>query len=102
VMQRLLVGAADIHAGAAADRLQPLEHLVDRRGIAGLGAGRPRGGTRQPARGPYRCRSLRRGPSWRFGFVQVISMAWAWLFECLHRVRWRRRRNTVLSDYADG
>ena len=27
MMQRLLVGAADIHARAPADRLQPLEHL---------------------------------------------------------------------------
>ncbi len=27
VMQAALVGAADIHAGAATDRLQPLEHL---------------------------------------------------------------------------
>ena len=27
VMQRLLVGAADIHAGTAPDRLEPLQHL---------------------------------------------------------------------------
>ena len=32
VMQRPLIGAADIHAGAAANRLQPLEHL-DRVGV---------------------------------------------------------------------
>ena len=38
MMQRLFVGAADIHAGAAADRLQALEHLDVGRGIAGLGA----------------------------------------------------------------
>ena len=36
VVQRLLVGAADIHAGPAAHRLQPLQHL-DRGGVvAGL------------------------------------------------------------------
>ena len=46
VMQRLLVGAADIHAGPAAHRLEPLQHLdVARRIVAaargrrGLGAG---------------------------------------------------------------
>ena len=38
MMQRLLVGAADIHAGAAADRLEPLQHLDVLGGIAGLGA----------------------------------------------------------------
>jgi hypothetical protein len=27
MMQRLFVGAADIHAGPATDRLKPLEHL---------------------------------------------------------------------------
>ena len=34
VVQRALVGAADIHAGALADRLQPLEHL-DGGGVVG-------------------------------------------------------------------
>ena len=43
MMQRLLVGAADIHAGAAADRLQALQHLDVARGVAGLGAGRAGG-----------------------------------------------------------
>ncbi len=37
VVQRLLVGAADIHAGAAADRLQPLQHLDVVGGIAAFG-----------------------------------------------------------------
>jgi hypothetical protein len=36
VMQRLLVGAADIHAGAAAHRLKPFQHLDVLGGIAGL------------------------------------------------------------------
>ena len=38
VVQRLLVGAADIHAGAAAHRLEPLQHLDMARGIATLRA----------------------------------------------------------------
>ena len=38
VMQRLLVGAADIHAGAAAHRLEPLQHLDMFGGVAGLRA----------------------------------------------------------------
>ena len=43
VMQRLLVGAADIHAGPAAHRLEAFEHLDIGRGVAGLGAGTARG-----------------------------------------------------------
>ena len=43
VMQRLLVGAADIHAGAPAHRLEPLQHLDMARGIASLGAARRAG-----------------------------------------------------------
>ena len=50
MMQRLFVGAADIHAGAAAHRLQSFQHLDVGRGIAGLGVGRPGGGFgRSPA-----------------------------------------------------
>ena len=36
VMQRLFVGPADIHAGAAPNRLQPLQYLDVARGIAGF------------------------------------------------------------------
>jgi hypothetical protein len=39
VMQRFLVGAADIHAGAAAHRLEAFQHLDVAGGIAGFGAG---------------------------------------------------------------
>ena len=42
VVQRLLVGAADIHAGAAAHRLEPLQHLDMLGGVAGLGGGAAR------------------------------------------------------------
>ncbi len=38
VMQRLLVGAADIHAGPAAHRLEPLQHLDVLGGVAGFAA----------------------------------------------------------------
>ena len=43
VMQRLFVGAADIHAGPAPDRLETLEHLDIPGGVAGFGAGTARG-----------------------------------------------------------
>ena len=36
MVQRALVGAADVHARAAADGLEPLEHL-DRRGVVADG-----------------------------------------------------------------
>ena len=38
MMQRLLVGAADIHAGAAAHRLEPFQDLDVLGGIAGFAA----------------------------------------------------------------
>jgi hypothetical protein len=38
VVQRAFVRTADIHAGAAANRLQPLEHL-DRRSVIAVGGG---------------------------------------------------------------
>ena len=50
MMQRLFVGAADIHAGPAADRLEPLEHLDVGRGVAGFGAAGPREATLSGAR----------------------------------------------------
>jgi hypothetical protein len=48
VVQRLLVGAADIHAGTAANGLQPLQHLDVGGGVALLAArsGRSLGGLR--------------------------------------------------------
>ena len=39
VVQRLLVGAADIHAGPAAHRLQPFQHLDVGGRVAALGGG---------------------------------------------------------------
>ena len=42
MMQRLLVGAADIHARPPAHRLEAFEHLDIPGGIAGFGAGAAR------------------------------------------------------------
>ena len=46
VVERARVGAADVHAGTAADGLQPLEHL-DRGGVVAFGCGRGGGGSEQ-------------------------------------------------------
>jgi hypothetical protein len=43
VMQRLLVGAADIHSGPAAHRFQTFEDLDVGGGVVGLGTARARG-----------------------------------------------------------
>ena len=51
MMQRLLVGAADIHAGAAAHRLEPFQNLDVLGGVAGL-AEEPRAARRRAARRP--------------------------------------------------
>ncbi len=62
VMERLLVGAADIHAGALAHRFQALQDLDARRRIAGFGVLHGLG-----------C-SLRDGAALRFrGSEQVVS-----------------------------
>ena len=63
VVQRVLVGAADIHARAAAHRLQPLQHL-DVRGAIGFAAIADGGGAgARIARGQHRSagRSRRHG-----------------------------------------
>ncbi len=36
VVQPALIGAADVHGGPAADRLQPLEHLDITRGVVAV------------------------------------------------------------------
>ena len=46
MVQRALVDAADVHAGAAADRLEPFEHL-DRGGVVAFGCGRGGVGSEQ-------------------------------------------------------
>jgi len=67
VMQRLLVGAADVHAGPPAYRLEAFEHLDIPGGIAGFGAGGAR-------------RGLERGAALRLGGVEqvVFSIGFQW------------------------
>ncbi len=87
MMQRLFVGAADIHAGAAADRLEPLEHLDVSRGVA-------RFRTCRTGRGPGRGFCLRfRSAEEILGSIQFyfwFSIAWAYIFkscfECRHEL----------------
>jgi len=60
MVQRLLVGAADVHAGPAAHRLEAFEHLDIPGGVAGFGACSAR-------------RHLERGPSLRLrGAEQIV------------------------------
>ena len=56
VMQRLLVGAADIHAGPAAHRFEPFQNLYMARGIGRFCRGAAQGGA-AGARNAARCRS---------------------------------------------
>ena len=83
MVQRLFVGAADIHAGPAADRLQPLEHLDIGRGVAGLGAAGAGGDLQRRAalgfRGPEQIVVI--------SFLQLISMVWTWFFMYCARAR---------------
>ena len=58
MMQRRLVGAADIHAGAAADRFQPFQDLDVLGGIIGIGLGA--GGPARRAGGRFRLAALAR------------------------------------------
>ena len=79
MMQRLFVGAADIHAGPAAHRLQAFEHLDIGRGIAGLGAGTARGDLqRGAALGFVAAEQVVR----RLLALALISMVWAYFFMC--------------------
>ena len=56
VVERAVVGAADVHAGAAADGLEPFEHL-DRGGVVAVGRRRQRERrTGRPFAGGYRAR----------------------------------------------
>ena len=58
VVERAGVGPADVHAGAAADRLEPLEHL-DRGGVVAVGrGGRGSGEQVGHVRERYRARDL--------------------------------------------
>ena len=56
MVQRRLVGAADIHARAAADRFQPFEDLDVLRGVVGIGLGA--GGATRGTGGRFRLAAL--------------------------------------------
>ena len=93
MVQRLLVGAADIHAGPAAHRLEALEHLDIRRGVAGFGALSAR-------------RDLERGPALGFGppnrslSVLVFAADFNDLAMVLHLLRAPLALRIGLPDYA--
>ena len=86
MMQRLLVGAADIHARPAADRLKAFQHLDIARGIAGLRAGIARGDLKR-RRGPS-ARKRRTGRSADFALASLISMVSAYFLHVSAR-GWR-------------
>ena len=89
VMQRLLVGAADIHAGAAAHRLEPFQHLDVAGGVAGLGPGGlapPRG---RAARGAHAAGG---SSSNRSRVLAVAGLG--------HRHLWGLRGCELVRDYA--
>ncbi len=98
MVQRLLVGAADIHAGPAADRLQPLQHLDVGGVVAGLARrpeeGRTAAGRRAsaPAAEPRPCgraaRRRRRGRRRSSGAFRRLIRS------CVHWLSWRRYRRT--------
>ena len=75
VMQRLLVGAADIHAGAAADRLEPFQNLDVARGIGRL--------RRRAAQGGASGAASAAAPSSRRIGEQVGRIGRFWRFRCL-------------------
>ena len=75
MVQRLLVGAADIHAGAAADGLEPFQHLDVGGGIALLAArlGRAFGACGLGAAGRSSKRGWRTWLAWPFLFPNRFS-----------------------------
>ena len=94
VMQRLLVGAADIHAGPPAHRLEPLQHLDVARGIAAVGRVRRRGAWRAlggARRGGAAAQSANRSGVRAAFFAAVLAM----IYRCVGEGTTNR-----LPDYA--
>ena len=94
MVQRLLVGAADIHARPAPDRLQTLQHLDVGRGVAGLGA---RGDfQRRAALWPPPWLRARRKGRWALAFaVDFKDLAMSF-----HVLRAKRAPRIGSRDYA--
>ena len=95
MMQRLLVGAADIHAGPAAHRLEPLQNLDVLGGIAGLAGRAARGGaagTGSAARAAARfaqageqvgrLRRSRHFRSFSHAELSILAMIWGGIGPC--------------------
>ena len=76
VVQRLLVGAADIHARPAADGFEPFEHLDMLGGIAAIGRGRARG-LAPAGLPPQGWEAWRKGQ----GLCEQVSVL-PWIFKC--------------------
>ncbi len=85
MMQRLFVGAADIHAGPAAHRLQAFQHLDVGSGVAGLGTASPR-------------RSFERRTRLRRGGVEQIVIR----FVFGDRFQWLRHRGSGVAHGQGG
>ena len=81
MMQRLLVGAADIHAWTAAHRLEAFQHLDVARGVAGFRAGRA--GSHLERRPGFGLRAAKQVV--RLWLSQLISMVLACFFMCCMR-----------------
>src|SRR5229473_3792570 len=92
VVQRLLVGAADIHAGPPAYRLEPFEHLDIGCGVAGFGGCRARRGFERGA--AFRLRGAEQVVG-GFGFG-VIFQWFVHIFSCVARA-WERRESVSLT-----
>ena len=94
MMQRLLVGAANVHAGAAAHRLKAFEHLDVGRRVACLGAGTAR---RELERGP----ALRRAVAKQIVGSFCFSVGFQWfrhIVSCVARAA--AAANRLMPDYA--
>ena len=102
VMQRLLVGAADIHAGTPAHRLEAFEHLDMAGGVAGLGA--PRAGLAARVALPERRRGAASGKSENRSRVLLVfwaaELAALAIFAMGSDASGSRGRTNQSSDYA--
>ena len=101
VMQRLLVGAADIHAGPPPHRLQTLQHLDVLGGVAGFARARGVRAARLSA-APTRCgfsMLANRSPTAAvfFGFFEDLLTVLAMRFSVERR---GRERISLCAEYA--
>ena len=93
VMQRLLVGAADIHAGPPAHRLEPFEHLDVARAVTRITAASAPCPSRA-WRGGAALLELNRSPVLPAGFFAVLPI------DCCLIAVWLRLSELILPNYA--